>query len=309
MPMTDPDLVMPASYRAALQETVLHIAAAPRVGFNTDGDGSNFSRWLDAADRDVKGSRSVYAGGRPRVFTQPAGVDVDSWQRYVAESTFDPGVDDTIKRITCVARGDDPAKDVESLVMAYDLAHDRYPYIMREKTVLDLRASQTRAVRIGRPYAQTWQSLHNAIAASTSPIIWRNDDENFTFANIAGYYHTSAVHAVPSIREALSLTALEVIACADPNRPPILLMTAGTGAADYIGNHALELNPTMIAPDPDGIYLAEALPNTDHIGWMAAELAEAVVMARTGVAKAQFEGAVDHLPRADDWYAGVHLVA
>jgi trehalose 6-phosphate synthase len=231
------------------------------VGFQTETDATNFSRYLVNevglkridADSFAFGDRAVQVG----VF--PVGVETEALQRLARraiESAFVREVLESLSGRAMIIGVDrlDYSKGIPERMDAYQRFLTNFPDWRGKVTYLQI----TPRSRIGIPeYADINRKVGEAVGringnfgeASWTPLRYINKAHNRTA--LAGLYRGARAALVTPLRDGMNLVAKEYVATQNPEDPGVLILSRFAGAARELGA-ALLVNPY----DPEGVAIA-----------------------------------------------------
>jgi trehalose 6-phosphate synthase len=233
------------------------------VGFQTDGDGANFARFLaNELGSPMHLSHSLSAqSGKMRIGTFPVGIETEDFHRRArraAKSAFVRRVRDSVpgELIIGVDRLD-YTKGITLRLDAYETFLKANPDWRRRVTYLQITPKSRSEIA---EYAQMQQMVDTSAGrinatygdASWTPVRYIN--RAYSRTALAGLFHSSRAGLVTPLRDGMNLVAKEYVAAQDEDDPGVLILSRFAGAAAEL-REALLVNPY----DPESVGQAIAL--------------------------------------------------
>jgi trehalose-6-phosphate synthase len=234
-----------------LKNMVAGILHSEGVGFHTNEYAINFIQFVEdnfpeyQCDWDAM-SISPQNGMRhtTTVMVAPLGIDYDSWHN-LAKQKNDPNFQ--FKQMPYIFSVDraDYTKGVVNRLEAIDYFFERFPRWQQNVTFVQ----SCGRTRVGlTAFDQYWDNCHELQIRLNNkwgtedwrPLVWL--DENLPIDKLARLYSDASVMLVNPVRDGLNLTAKEYVACQISN-PGVLVLSAGAGVWDELGNFSIKTNP------------------------------------------------------------------
>jgi trehalose 6-phosphate synthase len=231
------------------------------VGFQTETDATNFSRYLINECRLKRVDSDGFAFGERvvRVGVFPVGVETEALQRLARraiESAFVHEVLESLSGRAMIIGVDrlDYSKGIPERMDAYERFLTNFPDWRGKVTYLQI----TPRSRTGIPeYADISRKVGEAVGringtfgeASWTPLRYINKAHSRTA--LAGLYRGARAALVTPLRDGMNLVAKEYVATQNPEDPGVLILSRFAGAAHECGA-ALLVNPY----DPEGVAIA-----------------------------------------------------
>jgi len=236
------------------------------IGFQTETDASNFSRYLAnecklrrvssdrfGTDRFAVNGRTVEIG----VF--PVGVETETFAR-LARRAIDSGfVREVIESLSgrdLIIGVDrlDYTKGIAERMSAYERFLTNFPDWRGKVTYIQItprsRSSIPEYAAMARQVGEAVGRINGAFGeASWTPLRYINKAHNRTA--LAGLYRAARVALVTPLRDGMNLVAKEYVAAQNPDNPGVLILSRFAGAAHEC-TAALLVNPY----DPEGVAIA-----------------------------------------------------
>jgi trehalose 6-phosphate synthase len=227
------------------------------VGFQTDKDATNFTRYLTsegfAKNIFQRGGDHIVLGPARRVTrigSFPVGIDVNEFQSIAAQAIQSPFVQEVASRVAgrSLMIGVDRLDYSKGLVQrleAFEKFCESHPDLLPKITYLQIAPlSRTEIPEYGR--------LEEVIATVVARINGKYGDlgrlpirylnKTYSRAILAGLYRSARVALVTPLRDGMNLVAKEYVAAQDEQDPGVLVLSRFAGAAIEC-NHALLVNP------------------------------------------------------------------
>jgi trehalose 6-phosphate synthase len=236
------------------------------VGFQTENDATNFTRYLATVGKARKFDQSTMtSGGRiAKVGVFPIGIETAEFSRLarrVARSQFVQDVLESLSGRALIVGVDrlDYSKGLTQRMDAFERFLEAFPDWHGKVTYLQItpksrskipeyaemeRAINASAGRINGTYGE----------AAWTPIRYVNKTHNR--AALAGIYRSARAALVTPLRDGMNLVAKEFVAAQNPDDPGVLILSRFAGAAAEL-DAALLVNP--YDPESVGMAIARAL--------------------------------------------------
>lgn len=257
IPFPPPEIVSAVPDHDWLMDTLF---AYDVVGFQTDGDVTNFGRYVEeTAARVTPESHPFRASERPMSCrSYPIGIDVDAFYQMA----FTEEADARIRRLK---RGSidqhiigvdrlDYSKGLPDRLRSYHRFLEKYPH-HRKNTVLMQIAPPTREELTAYTDIRTeLEQLSGAINGEFGDFDWtpvRYMHRSVSRDTLAALFRGSRVGLVTPLRDGMNLVAKEYVAAQDREDPGVLILSQFAGAAADL-REAIIVNPY----DPDEVAVA-----------------------------------------------------
>jgi trehalose 6-phosphate synthase len=231
------------------------------VGFQTETDATNFSRYLinECGLKRVGEDSFAYEGRVVQIGVFPVGVETEAFSRLARraiESGFVREVLESLSGRAMIIGVDrlDYSKGIPERMDAFERFLTNFPDWRGKVTYLQI----TPRSRSGIPeYADISRKVGEAVGringtfgeASWTPLRYINKAHSRTA--LAGLYRAARAALVTPLRDGMNLVAKEFIAAQDEADPGVLILSRFAGAARECGA-ALLVNPY----DPEGVAIA-----------------------------------------------------
>lgn len=231
------------------------------VGFQTEVDATNFSRYLtnEAGLKRVDEEAFAYGRRTVRVGVFPVGVETEAFQRLsqrAIESAFVRDVTESLSRRAMIIGVDrlDYSKGIPERMDAFERFLTNFPDWRNKVTYLQI----TPRSRSDIPeYADISRQVSGAVGringnfgeASWTPVRYINKAHSRTA--LAGLYRGARAALVTPLRDGMNLVAKEYVAAQNEENPGVLILSRFAGAARECAA-ALLVNPY----DPEGVAIA-----------------------------------------------------
>ena len=287
-----------AEFVEPIADLVKGLLASEGVGFHTQEYAENFLRFIDlympeysvdfqameaAETRGLvslsraRSSRTALRPVRPRgtrAIVAPLGIDFDNWAQLAARQD-NTVLHPTLMRSPFILSVDraDYTKGVTNRIKAIDSFFEHYPE-WQEKIVFAQICGKTRTGldafenywnecrRQGDELQQKWSTRN------WQPLLWL--DKSFEGPQLALLYRQAEMMLVNPVRDGLNLTAKEYVACQGRD-PGVLALSAGAGAWQELGTHAVTVEPADCKQMADSIHRSLVM-NIDEKSWRIANL-------------------------------------
>jgi trehalose 6-phosphate synthase len=245
------------------------------VGFQTDGDASNFVRYVmaEAASTDLEirmlqtsGNQITLGqiGHQIRVGNFPVGIEPRGFQRLARRNVHSPLLKEMVASLggrALVIGVDrlDYSKGLVERLNAFDIFLDRHPAWIGNVTYLQIAPKNRSEIPEYRELEEAAGSAAGRINGKYGQVSWtpiRYVNRVYSRSVLAGLYRTARVGLVTPLRDGMNLVAKEFIAAQDPEDPGVLVLSRFAGAAVEC-RQALLVNPC----DPESVAgaIAQAL--------------------------------------------------
>jgi trehalose 6-phosphate synthase len=231
------------------------------VGFQTETDATNFSRYLanECGLKRVNGDSFAFGDRVVQVGQFPVGVETQALQRLARraiESGFVREVLESLSGRAMIIGVDrlDYTKGIPERMDAFERFLTNFPDWRNKVTYLQI----TPRSRTGIPeYADISRKVGEAVGringafgeASWTPLRYINKAHSRTA--LAGLYRAARAALVTPLRDGMNLVAKEYVAAQNPEDPGVLILSRFAGAAREC-TAALLVNPY----DPEGVAIA-----------------------------------------------------
>jgi trehalose 6-phosphate synthase len=231
------------------------------VGFQTETDATNFSRYLanECGLKRVNSDSFAFGDRAVQVNYFPVGVETEALQRLARraiESSFVREVTESLSGRAMIIGVDrlDYTKGIPERMDAFERFLTNFPDWRGKVTYLQI----TPRSRTGIPeYADISRKVGEAVGringafgeASWTPLRYINKAHSRTA--LAGLYRAARAALVTPLRDGMNLVAKEYVAAQNPEDPGVLILSRFAGAAREC-TAALLVNPY----DPEGVAIA-----------------------------------------------------
>ena len=231
------------------------------VGFQTEIDAANFSRYLESESQLTRIDGDSFAAGDRvvRVGVFPVGVETETFARLARraiETEFVREVLDSLSGRAMIIGVDrlDYSKGLPERMSAFERFLTNFPDWRGKVTYLQI----TPRSRTGIPeYADIGRLVGEAVGringtfgeASWTPLRYINNAHSRTA--LTGLYRAARAALVTPLRDGMNLVAKEFVAAQDSDDPGVLILSRFAGAAREC-SAALLVNPY----DPEGVAIA-----------------------------------------------------
>jgi trehalose 6-phosphate synthase len=235
------------------------------VGFQTDGDATNFARYLaNELGTPMHLSRRLASDDRAmRIGTFPVGIETEDFHRRArraAKSFFVRRVRESVpgELIIGVDRLD-YTKGITLRLDAYERFLKAHPHWRRKVTYLQITPKSRSEIA---EYAQMKSMVDSGagrINATYGDVSWtpvRYVNRAYSRTALAGLFRSSCVGLVTPLRDGMNLVAKEYVAAQDADNPGVLILSRFAGAAAEL-REALLVNP--YDPEAVGAAISRAL--------------------------------------------------
>lgn len=231
------------------------------VGFQTETDATNFSRYLtnERGLRRLDADSFAFDEGDVRVGVFPVGVETEPFQRLArraVNSAFVREVTDSLSGRAMIMGVDrlDYSKGIPERMDAFEKLLTNFPQWQGKVTYLQItprsRGDIQEYADIARQVGQKVGHINGAYGeASWTPVRYINKAHSRTA--LAGLYRRARAGLVTPLRDGMNLVAKEYLAAQDADDPGVLILSRFAGAARELGS-ALLVNPY----DSEGVAIA-----------------------------------------------------
>lgn len=228
------------------------------VGFQTEVDASNFSRYLaqEAGLKRLADDCFSYSGRTVRVGVFPVGVETEAFSRLARraiDSAFVREVLESLSGREMIIGVDrlDYSKGIPERMEAFERFLTNFPDSRGKVTYLQITPRSRTDIQeyadIGRMVGEAVSRINGAFGeASWTPVRYINKAHSRTA--LAGLYRAARAALVTPLRDGMNLVAKEYVAAQDIEDPGVLILSRFAGAARECGA-ALLVNPY----DPEGV--------------------------------------------------------
>jgi trehalose 6-phosphate synthase len=231
------------------------------VGFQTDTDANNFSRYLstEAGLKSVGPDGFDYDGRITQVGVFPVGVETEPFAKLARRAVDTPFVRDVFDSLSgraMIIGVDrlDYSKGIPDRMNAFERFLTNFPDWHGNVTYLQITPRSRSTIQeyadIARQVGEAVGRINGSFGeASWTPVRYINKAHSRTA--LAGLYGVSRVGLVTPLRDGMNLVAKEYVAAQDPEDPGVLVLSRFAGAAREC-TAALLVNPY----DQEGVALA-----------------------------------------------------
>jgi len=256
------------------QRLARSLCAFDLVGFQTDRDTANFSRYLiEHLGATLLDDGTIHAGDRTvtaRTFS--IGVDPDDIAR-AAESEDAKSAAGRLGRIidnrALVIGVDrmDYSKGLPQRMEAFGRVLDAHADLRGRVSFLQIAPPSREAVDAYQVLRELLDRLAGRINADHADLDWmpiRYLARSYGRDTLCGLYRLSRAGLVTPLHDGMNLVAKEFVAAQSPEDPGALVLSEFAGAADQL-QAALLVNPHDITASADAIYRALTMPREERI--------------------------------------------
>jgi trehalose 6-phosphate synthase len=231
------------------------------VGFQTEIDAANFSRYLESESQLARADGDSFAFGDRvvRVGVFPVGVETEAFARLARraiESEFVREVLDSLSGRAMIIGVDrlDYSKGIPERMNAFERFLANFPDWRGKVTYLQITPRSRTDIQeyadIGRLVGEAVGRINGTYGeASWTPLRYINKAHSRTA--LAGLYRAARAALVTPLRDGMNLVAKEFVAAQNPDDPGVLILSRFAGAAREC-TAALLVNPY----DPEGVAIA-----------------------------------------------------
>lgn len=250
IPMPPADIIQTLPQHA---QTVGALAHYDLVGFQTEGDRDNFTRYLELGGGQITpdGNGCDIGGRRVMLGTFPVAIETEAFARrarHASRTRFVKAFRESLMGRKLIMGVDrlDYSKGIPNRLEAYEHFlrtapewHDRVSYVqITPKSRIDVPEYQEMDRYVSHKAGQ--------INGAYSDVTWtplRYVNRTYSRSALAGFYRMADVAMVTPLRDGMNLVAKEFVAAQDPADPGVLLLSQFAGAAAELGTGALLVNP------------------------------------------------------------------
>jgi trehalose 6-phosphate synthase len=210
------------------------------VGFQTDGDAHNFSRYLATEMRVIPHmARSANGESRHmRIGTFPVGIETRSFNRRarrMARSNFAKEVRASVPGSLVIGVDRlDYSKGITLRLDAFESFLNANPEWRRRVTYLQITPKSRSDIREYAEMANAIESMAGRINGSYGEASWlpvRYVNRTYSRTALGGLYRSAQVGLVTPLRDGMNLVAKEYVAAQDEENPGVLILSRFAGAA------------------------------------------------------------------------------
>ena len=234
------------------ERLILSLCHYDLVGFQTETDADNFSRYLkDECRMPTQDRYTFLAGSRVvRLGVFPVGVETAEFERLArrsARSSFVQEVVGSLAGRAMIIGVDrlDYSKGIALRMNAFRRFLDAFPAWRGAVTYLQITPRSRSEIK---EYAEMERRISETVGQTNgqygepawTPIRYVN--RPFSRSALAGLYRSSRAALVTPLRDGMNLVAKEFVASQDPDDPGVLILSRFAGAAEECST-ALLVNP------------------------------------------------------------------
>jgi len=236
------------------------------VGFQTDGDGANFARYLaNECGMPTHISRGPPGDSRAmRIGSFPVGVETRELQQTAAKSMQTAFVQKVVRSM--------PGEGIIGVdrldyTKGINLRIDSFEHFLVSRPDWRGRVTYLQITPKSRSEIQGYEQMEHQLEAAAGRINGGYGDVSWTpmrYVNraysrnaLTGLYRAARVALVTPLRDGMNLVAKEYAASQDPENPGVLILSRFAGAAAEFSRGALIVNP--YDTEAVGIAIARAL--------------------------------------------------
>ena len=231
------------------------------VGFQTETDATNFSRYLanECSLKRLDSDRFAVDGRAVEIGVFPVGVETEAFARLARraiETSFVREVLESLSGRSMIIGVDrlDYTKGITERLHAFERFLTNFPDWRGKVTYLQItprsRSSIPEYVEMARQVGEAVGRINGTFGeASWTPVRYINKAHSRTA--LAGLYRAAPAALVTPLRDGMNLVAKEYVAAQNPDNPGVLILSRFAGAARECAA-ALLVNPY----DPEGVAIA-----------------------------------------------------
>jgi trehalose 6-phosphate synthase len=223
------------------ERIILSLCHYDLVGFQTDHDAANMSRYLkDECRMPSRNPRTFIAGGRTvRLGTFPVGVETVEFERLARRSVRSPFVREVVDSLAgraMIIGVDrlDYSKGIAGRIKAFEHLLAAHPSRRGAVTYLQITPRSRSEIK---EYAEMERHISETVGRvngrygepSWTPIRYVN--KPYSRSVLAGLYRSSRAALVTPLRDGMNLVAKEYVAAQDQEDPGVLILSRFAGAA------------------------------------------------------------------------------
>jgi trehalose 6-phosphate synthase len=263
IPFTPPEILTALPNHEWL---IPQLTAYDLVGFQTEGDATNFARYLEIECGLQKLGRLQFraAEGEVRIGVFPIGIETAEFNRLARRSLHSPLVKNVVESLSgrvMIIGVDrlDYSKGLAQRMDAYERFLSIYPDWRNKVTYLQITPKSRSQIREYADMEQTISAMAGHINGTYGEAAWtpiRYVNRAYGRAALAGLFRSARAGLVTPLRDGMNLVAKEYIAAQDADDPGVLILSRFAGAAAECPT-ALLVNP--YDPETVSISIARAL--------------------------------------------------
>jgi trehalose 6-phosphate synthase len=245
---------------------VPQLCAYDLVGFQTEGDASNFARYLERECRFRRLDQNTFETPERRVTVGafPIGIETGEFARLAQQSVGSSLVRNTIDSLSgraMIIGVDrlDYSKGLSQRLDAFERFLSIYPEWRGKVTYLQITPKSRSEIQEYSAMARSISEAAGRINGAYGEVAWtpiRYVNRAYSRRALAGLYRAARAALVTPLRDGMNLVAKEFIASQDPENPGVLILSRFAGAAAECGA-ALIVNP--YDPEAVSVSIAQAL--------------------------------------------------
>ena len=228
------------------------------VGFQTEIDATNFSRYLanECGLKRVDEESFAFDDRVVRIGVFPVGVETEAFARLARRAISSAFVTEVLESLSgraMIIGVDrlDYSKGIPERMHAFERFLTNYPDWRGNVTYLQITPRSRTGIQeyadIGRSIGEAVGRINGAFGeASWTPVRYINKAHSRTA--LAGLYRAARIGLVTPLRDGMNLVAKEYVAAQNPDDPGVLILSRFAGAAREC-TAALLVNPY----DPEGV--------------------------------------------------------
>jgi len=236
------------------------------VGFQTEGDGANFARYLaEECKIPRRDSLTFQTGDRTvRIGVFPVGVETEQLSRLARRTVRSPFVREVVEslagRVLIIGVDRlDYSKGIAMRMEAFECFLAGHPDWRGKVTYLQITPRSRSDIREYADMEHEIDAAAGRINGSYGEVSWtpiRYVNRPYGRPALAGLYRAARAALVTPLRDGMNLVAKEYVSCQDADDPGVLVLSRFAGAAIEC-EAALLVNP--YDPEAVGATLARAL--------------------------------------------------
>jgi len=234
------------------------LTAYDLVGFQTENDATNFSRYLERECRLQKRGRFAYQTPDRAVQIEifPIGIETGEFSRLARRSVRSPlvrNVVDSLAGRAMMIGVDrlDYSKGLAQRMDAFERFLKVYPDWLGKVTYLQITPKSRSEIQEYADMERTISEAAGRINGAYGEVAWtpiRYVNRAYSRSALAGLYRSARVGLVTPLRDGMNLVAKEYVAAQDAEDPGVLILSRFAGAATEL-TAALLVNPY----DPEAV--------------------------------------------------------
>ena len=249
------------------------LSAYDLVGFQTENDATNFTRYLENECRLQKLAHNTYQSSERtiRIGVFPIGIETAEFGRLARRSVRSPLVQGLLESLAGRAMmiGVDRLDYSKGLAQRLD-AFERflavYPDWRGQVTYLQITPKSRSEIQEYAEMERTISEAAGRINGTYGEVAWtpiRYVNRAYSRSVLAGLYRSARVGLVTPLRDGMNLVAKEYIAAQDPEDPGVLILSRFAGAAAEC-SAAVLVNPYDPEAVATSIAHALSMPNEER---------------------------------------------